>query len=232
MESVSNKKNKPNWLFRSLIGVSVVIHAFVFMHIAGIYHSSALSFIELTMEDLSKPFSRNIPRPRLKPKDIKKPREMQKIEIKKRVMPSFKPIKVARVDNNISNGIAENISSSDLLGGSGLDLAGWDPNAMAGLKEILTRKDYLELIQLRIESHKKYPKMAKMKRIEGRTSVQFTIALNGTISGLSIVTGSRNKSLDDAALAAVEDSSPFPRPPLKLFSGPIPLEITIVFETT
>lgn len=229
---MSVRKNKPNWLFRSLIGISIVIHAFIFMHVAGIYHSSALSFIELTMEDLSKPFSRDIPRPRLKPKDIKKPREMKKIELKKRVMPSFKPMKVDRIDNNISSGIAENIGTSDLLDGSGLDLAGWDPNAMAGLKEILTRKDYFELIQLRIESHKVYPNMAKMKRIEGRTSVQFIIALNGTISGLSIVTSSRNKSLDDAAIAAVEDSSPFPRPPLKLFSGPIPLEITIVFETT
>jgi len=232
MEFVSNTKNNPNWLLRSLIGISVIIHAFIFMHLAGIYHSHALSFIELTLEDISKPFTRDIPRPRLRPKDMKKPREVKKIEIKKRRMPSFKPIKVDRMDNNFSSGIGENIVSSDLLEGSGLDLAGWDPNAMAGMKEILTRKDYFELVQLRIESHKVYPKMAKMNRIEGRTTVQFKIALDGTISGLGIVTGSRNKALDDAAIAAVEDSSPFPRPPLKLFGGPIPLEITIVFETT
>jgi periplasmic protein TonB len=71
-----------------------------------------------------------------------------------------------------------------------------------------------------------------MKRIEGRTTVSFIIGLDGSISGLAVVTGSRDKSLDEAAIKAVEKASPFPRPPLKLFSGSIPVEITIVFETT
>lgn len=224
--------NRPNWLLRGLIGVSLVIHIIIFMHVSGFYRTSALSFIEMTLDDISKPFSRDIPRPRLKQKPEEKPRDVKKLEIKKQIMPQFAPIKLDNLDKNISSGAVESINASDIVKGSALDLAGWDPGAMQGLKEIVTKKDYYDLIQLRIESNKKYPEMAKAQRIEGRTTVSFTIALDGSISGLSIVTGSRDKSLDEAAVKAVEKASPFPRPPLKLFSGPIPIEVTVVFETT
>lgn len=228
MKSAYKKSNR---LFHVLIGVSVVIHIFIFMHVAGFYDSRTLSFIEMTLEDISKPFFRDIPRPRLKPKDVPKTRDVKKLEVSKRVMPQFKPVKVAPVAG-IASGVGESISASGLLDGAGLDMAGWDPDAMAGMKELLTRKDYFDLVQLRIESNKEYPPMAKAQRIEGRTTVEFTISLSGAVSGLKVVTGSRNRTLDEAALKAVENSSPFPRPPLKLFSGPITIEIAVVFETT
>lgn len=219
-------------MLHSLIGVSLAIHLVIFMHIAGIYHSHALSFIELTLEDISKPFSRDIPRPRLRPKSIEKPRKIKKLEVPKRVVPRFKPIKIDDVNKDFSSGVTESISVSDLLNDSGLDLAGWNPRSMKGLKEILSQKDYYDIVRLRIESHKEYPQMAKMKRIEGRTTVEFVIGLDGSISGLRVVTSSRNKSLDKAAISTVKKASPFPKPPLNFFKGPIPIEITIVFEIT
>ncbi|MDZ7598372.1 MAG: hypothetical protein U5J82_08805 [Desulfobacterales bacterium] len=36
--------------------------------------------------------------------------------------------------------------------------------------------------------------------------------------------------LNQAALAAVRAAEPFSKPPATLFSGPIPLEVSIVFE--
>ena len=226
------QEKNANWLLRGLIGISLVVHIIIFMHVAGFYQTSALSFIEMTLDDISKPFSRDIPRPRIKQKPVEKPRDVKKLEIQKRVMPQFAPIKLDNVDKNLSSGAVESIGASEILKGAGLDLAGWDPGAMQGLKEIVTKKDYYDLIQLRIESNKQYPQMAKAQRIEGRTTVSFTIALDGSISKLAVVTGSRDKSLDEAAVKAVEKASPFPRPPLKLFSGPISIEITVVFETT
>ena len=224
-------KNRPNRLFQSLIGISLVIHFFIFLYVAGFYDTKAFTYLEMTLEDISKPFGRDIPRPRFRPKDTPKPRDIKKLEIKKQVMPRFKPIQVAAV-NNAASGISEQVSNAGLMDGAGLDLAGWDPGAMAGMKEILTRKDYFDLIQLRIESNKEYPKMAKLKRIEGRTTVEFTISLNGRVSNVKVVNTSRNRSLDDAALDAVQKSSPFPKPPQKLFSGPITIEVAVVFETT
>jgi periplasmic protein TonB len=94
-QPINRQTGQPaNWLLRGLIGISIGIHLIVFMHVANLYHSSALTFIELTMEDISKPFSRDIPRPRIKPKPVEKPRDVKKLEIQKRVMPQFTPIKL------------------------------------------------------------------------------------------------------------------------------------------
>jgi len=43
---------------------------------------------------------------------------------------------------------------------------------------------------------------------------------------------SRYKVLDIAALKAVKDAAPFPKPPSRFFKGEIPLELTVVFELT
>jgi len=136
------------------------------------------------------------------------------------------------VDNNVSSGIGEDIGTSDLLDGSGLDLAGWDPNAMAGMKAILTRKDYFELVRIRIESCKKYPDIAKEKHMEGYARVCFVITANGQVSSAQIIEASRHGILNAAALEAIKAASPFPRPPAKLFKRPLRMEIMIMFELT
>jgi protein TonB len=38
--------------------------------------------------------------------------------------------------------------------------------------------------------------------------------------------------LDDAALRAVQDAAPFPKPPRRLFGSEVALELTMVFELT
>lgn len=227
-----DKKRNANWLLRGLIGISLGIHIIFVLHVSGLYHSSALKFIEMTLEDISKPASRDIPRPRQKPKAVEIPQEVKKMEIQSRVMPQFKPIQLDSVNNNYSSGVTEQISASEILKSSGLDLAALDPGVMYSLKDVIIRKDYFDLVQLRIESKKEYPRIARMNRIEGRATVQFVVALDGSISKLYIAGTSRDKTLDDAVIDAVKKASPFPRPPLRLFSGPIPIEITIVFEIT
>ncbi|MBW2106971.1 MAG: TonB family protein [Deltaproteobacteria bacterium] len=43
---------------------------------------------------------------------------------------------------------------------------------------------------------------------------------------------SRHRVLDTAALRAVKDASPFPKPPSQIYKGDLTLEIDIVFELT
>jgi protein TonB len=88
------------------------------------------------------------------------------------------------------------------------------------------------MVRLRIERHKRYPRLAKIRQIEGRAKVRFVIDPHGKVQDVMIVKGSRHQRLDEAALNAIRMASPFPRPPRHLFSGPISLEITIVFELT
>ena len=213
-------KTKPNWLLRGLVGISLGIHLIIFMHIAGVYQSEALTYIELTLKDFSKPPSRNIPRPRFRPKTPKQPKDIKQLNIRKRIIPCFKAMKMDTVEKNLPDSLMESVSMPII------------PDNPVDMSDRLTSNDYFEMVRLKIESHKRYPNAAKTRQIEGRVTVRFVIESNGRISSLKIVKSTRHRALDQAALNAVKKASPFPRPPKNLFKRSIPLEITIMFELT
>jgi protein TonB len=218
-------ERKPNWLLRSLLGVSLGIHVIIFMHIAGIYRSNALTFIELTLHDVSKPPARSIPRPRRRPK-APQPMDVKRLTIAPRRIPSFKPIKIESAEKNLSDSLVEGISTPDIAAASGLNIADWSPEGLE------TSSSYLEMVRLKIEQHKSYPDTAKVRQIEGSVTIRFVITPEGGVRAVQLVKPSRHMVLDTAALNAVKDAAPFPRPPRHLFKGEIPLELTIVFELT
>jgi len=76
-------KTKPNWLLRGLVGVSLAIHLLILMHVSGIYRSNALSYIEMTLQNVSRPSARSIPRPRHRPKEIK-PEDVKRLKVTRR----------------------------------------------------------------------------------------------------------------------------------------------------
>jgi protein TonB len=126
VESVKSvSKTKPNWLFRGLVGVSLAIHLLIIMHVSGIYRSNALSYIELTMQSVSKPSARSIPRPRHRPKEIK-PEDVKRFKITKR-SPSFRPIKVEPVEKDLPDTLMEGIGIPDIPDTPGLNVANWNP---------------------------------------------------------------------------------------------------------
>ena len=213
-------KRKPNWLLRGLVVISLGIHLIIFMHIAGIYHLETLTYIELTLREFSKPPSRNIPRPRFRPKTPKQPKDIKRLNVCEKVIPSLKPMKLDIVEENLPDSLVESISMPDV------------PDNPVDMGDHVTSNDYFEMVRLRIESHKKYPGAARSRQIEGRTTVRFVIKPDGHISSLKIAKSARHRALDQAALRAVKEASPFPRPPMNLFKGLIPLEITIIFELT
>ena len=68
--------------------------------------------------------------------------------------------------------------------------------------------------------------------MEGRVTVRFAITSGGDIKDVKIIKKSRNRHLNEAALAAVKLSAPFPKPPARFFKEDLTLVITIVFELT
>jgi len=213
-------KTKPNWLLRGLVGISLGIHLIIFMHIAGVYRSEALTYIELTLKDFSKPPSRNIPKPRFRPKTPKQPKDIKQLNIRKKIIPSLKPMKMDIVEKNLPGSLMESVSIPVI------------PDNPVDMSNYVASNDYFEMVRLRIESHKRYPNAAKRRQIEGRVTVRFVIEPDGRISSLKIVKSTRHRALNQAALSAVKEASPFPRPPKNLFKRSIPLEITIMFELT
>ena len=211
-------KTKPNWLLCGLVGISIGIHLVIFMHIAGVYQSETLTYIELTLREFSKPPSRNIPRPRFRPKTPKQPKDIKKLNVRERIIPNLKKMKMDPLEKNLPDSLVESISMPDI------------PDNLIDTSDQVTSNDYFEMVRLRIESYKRYPGAAKTRQIEGQVTVRFVIEPDGSISSSKVVGSSRHMALDQAALRAVKEASPFPRPPMNLFKGPIPLEITIIFE--
>ncbi len=207
------------------MAVSLVLHIFVFMHIAGIYNSNALTYIELTLQNVSKLSPRNIPRPRHRPK-APQPMDVKRLKITQQRLPTFKPIKLEPAEKDMPDSLMEGISMPDIAAGSGLNIADWSPG------ELDTSCSYLEMVRLKIEQHKLYPATARTRQIEGNVTIRFVITPDGNVRSVELVKPSRHMALDTAALNAVKDAAPFPKPPKHLFKGEIPLELTILFELT
>jgi protein TonB len=195
----------PNRLLQAMILVSLGIHALVFMHITGIYRSKALHFIELTLQEDQKPFSRAIPRPPQLPRAEEKPPDAK----------TFQTMPIQFPDAHQMNIDPGNIGlSAGLTGGIGLP----------------TKQDYYEMVRLRIEREKKYPKEAESMHKEGKVVLSFVINLEGFVRDLTIVKPCPHEVLNQAAVQAVRDSNPFSRPPPRLFKDDIPFELSVNFE--
>lgn len=230
---------KPNWLLYSLLIASIGIHAFLLAHIARLYNSRDMSYIELEMRTQEKLPGRSIPVPPKHPK-IKPPsgapvkKLMSSVPVERPVLPQVTPL-ADPVHPSVVEPIAipkrPNVSNSKILT--------WSPvGAGAGTKVTSSLPssadsstgDYFSMVRMMIEKHKQYPYVARRRRIQGRVVVHFVIKTNGRVVDVSVLKSSGYRSLDKAALEAVKASSPFPRPPAGLFDGPVPLEIRIVFE--
>jgi TonB family protein len=86
-------------------------------------------------------------------------------------------------------------------------------------------KEYITQIQQKISSALIYPTEAKLSGWEGVVLVRFIINQDGQIKELNIAKSSGYPLLDEAAMAAVKNASPYPS--LKLFEQIEKLEITL-----
>lgn len=232
--SAMERSPGPNWLLRTLIIFSMAIHVVIFIHASGIYRSSTLSYIEMSLQGIDRPTARHIPRPRPRPKAPEPRDQVRKLNVVPRPMPRFKPLAMAPAESNLPDTLVEGISAPDIPQTPGAATTDWVPGPqaqeMAG--EFMTAASYLDMVRLKIESRKRYPEAAKARSIEGRVTIRFVLATDGSVRDVTVTKGSRHRSLDLAAMHAVQNAAPFPRPPSSLFKGDLPLELTIVFELT
>jgi protein TonB len=219
------RKQHSNRLLQVMIIVSLVIHVPILIHIAGIYRSEALSYIEFTLQDIAKPFTRSIPRPRnrVKPPEV---REAKKLTLHQQRIPQ---IDIEPVATDLPDTLVESIRVPEGADSVAMGIADWNPGATGSF---VTRKDYFEMVRLKIESKKTYPASAKNRQIEGQVGIRFVITSTGFISSVELVNALNYAPLNEAALNAVRAASPLPPPPRKLFIGPVPLEMIMRFELT
>jgi protein TonB len=231
-------KKRPNWLLHGFIVLSLGVHILVFLHISGIYTTSAVAYIELSLDQISNPRVRSLPTPRVREKTPDVTREKM-VQVKRFHVPRIRIETAVDPENNDP----ENRDETPLPQlPEDMDVGGF---AVAGLQvqnpapqvlpleeqfEFTTAREYFEMLNLRIHSFKEYPESAKSRHLEGRVKVQFVVSEDGSLADIKVLKSSRYKNLDEAAVAAVKRASPFPRPPAFLFRTPLTMQISILFE--
>lgn len=223
------QKKKTNWLLFGLIATSLVIHAGLFLHVSGRFTFKRLSYIEISVQNNVKPQARHIPKPRAHHK-ISAPRQMPPPNIQPRNrLPVIAP--VPENANEIFSPIpvrpaaVENIPKDMTL-----DIHEFSLPEIAKTGGFGSRMDYLDMVRLKIESRKAYPKISQLRNIEGLVMVEFVIKSDGGVSALKVVNGSGDESLDQAAILAVQNAVPFSSPPENFFNGPVRIMVPIMFE--
>jgi len=90
-----------------------------------------------------------------------------------------------------------------------------------------TRMSYQALLMRHIEVHKKYPRVARKRNIQGKILVSFSVFTDGSIKNLQI---SGDKSiLMKATRQAVNNALPMPKPPIDL-SFPMEIKFTMNYS--
>lgn len=90
--------------------------------------------------------------------------------------------------------------------------------------------DYLSNVMAKIERHKRYPRPAIRRQREGEVVIGFTINKNGTVPTVNILQSSQYNIFDHAAIAAVQDASPFEAIPDQLNKPEFVIHLTISFK--
>jgi protein TonB len=101
---------------------------------------------------------------------------------------------------------------------SGAEQRGGDTNA---------RREYLGSVRKSLERNKVNPR----SQMSGTVILRFTVGAAGEILARNVQTSSGSKVLDEAALAALERSAPFPPIPSNLAPGPIEVQVPFNFVT-
>ena len=220
-------KAKPNRLLPSLILLSLGLHLLFLMHVAGRYHPCVPTYIELTVQDVAKPAERTIPRPKRR-HQVPKTTDVKKIHIQQKQYP-VPAVNLTPKKTILPATIMEDIRVPDLPVPSDPEYIAQCPSTTT---QFVTANDYFAMVRRKIERRKQYPASARSRHLEGRVTVRFEIMEDGGVTGVRIAKRGRHGILNKAALNAVKDAAPFPKPPSDLFQGPLHLEITLVFELT
>lgn len=223
------EKRSPNRLLQGFILVSLAAHILILLHASGLYQSKALSYLELSLDQTSKPEIRVIPKPRVRQTDLRVA-EVRTEPVKDFQAPRIQVDEVQKPDAHDVLHLPQLPDKMDVSGLAGSRPAGLNTGNAEGRIQFTNAKEYFEMLNLRVQRFKEYPESAKSAHIEGRVQIEFVLLNDGTLSDIKVLKSSRHKNLDDAAVAAVKKASPFPRPPEFLFKTPLTMRISILFE--
>jgi TonB family protein len=115
-------------------------------------------------------------------------------------------------------------------GGQRVLLAAMNPRAVPNFTDEGALRGYKNRLGRTIARNKKYPKLSRRKREEGRVVVKFNILRNGEIENLDWVTKSPYERLNQEAFNAVKRSVPFAELPSEIPGPSLQIELPFSFK--
>lgn len=193
------------------------------MHISGIYRSTTLIYIEMPLQNIARTETRDIPRPRPRPKMPAPADQVKKLNVVQRLLPRFRPLAMAPAESNLPHTRVERVSAPDILQTPGVDTADWvpGPQVQETAGEFLIASSYLDMVRLKIVSRKRYPESAKSRGIDGRVTIRFVLAADGTLRerDVTITRGAGIQSFEHGRHESGPDGSPLPEAAVKPVQG-------------
>ncbi|RJQ63564.1 MAG: energy transducer TonB [Desulfobacteraceae bacterium] len=258
MEAVSACKGGPNRLLWFFLAVSAAVHLLLILYGDSPFRPEARIPIELTVQP-SAPPKRAIPKTPIRPQLPDAHGPIPRSTARPAPAAPAAPVKADPVESPLPQKPAKEVFAlkPESLDIPGLKVSKWvppqnlqpndsksaaAPALFAGPAALespaapaleagpAVKEHYLSTIRGLIERQKKYPKAARLRQFQGKVVVEFLLAPTGDVNSIRVVEECRFSILNRAAIQAVEDASPFPKPPDGLFSGNLSLRIPIVFE--
>jgi len=89
---------------------------------------------------------------------------------------------------------------------------------------------YFNKIKLSIESQWEYPELALRYGLQGKLSLEFTIAQDGQLAQLRLIRSSGSLLLDEEAIRAIKAAAPFPPIPPWIKPNPLPISASMEYH--
>jgi TonB family protein len=89
---------------------------------------------------------------------------------------------------------------------------------------------YFNKIKQSIESEWEYPELALRYGLQGKLSLEFTIANDGQLAQLRLIRSSGSQLLDEEAIRAIKAAAPFPPIPPWIKPNPLPVSASMEYH--
>jgi protein TonB len=183
---------------------------------------------EIVKQVAPKVISQPIPKPVIKPKPIEKPKPIPKPIPEPIVEPIPEPVAepvsepiVEPIIEPVVEPLSESVEANEVTQIS--EQAPTSPNPQVV-------NNYSNLLRAHIAKHKKYPRIAQRRKMQGEVVIAIQIGGDGSLISKNIQKSSGHKVLDKEGMNMMEKSKPFPVPPDTLKNSVTNVVVPIAFN--
>jgi periplasmic protein TonB len=164
------------------------------------------------------------PKPIIKPKPIEKPKPVPKPIPEPITEPVVEPVSepiVEPITEPVAESLLEPVETNEVTQISEQVPTSPSPQVV---------NNYSNLLRAHIAKHKKYPRIAQRRKMQGEVVIAIQIGGDGSLISKNIQKSSGHKVLDKEGMNMMEKSKPFPVPPDTLKNSVTNVVVPIAFN--